>query len=366
LGEPKENFVRQTLSLIATAFLTIGSLAAQGPMGPPDVPIDGATAKRVALGSIDKLNAAYVFPEVADKMGAAIRERAAKNEYDSITSSRALCEKLTRDLQAVSHDKHIRVVYSNDGFQRQGPPSAEDRERNRKQAAFNNFGVEKVERLPGNIGYLDFRGFMQASLAQDTIAAAMNVLAHTDALIVDLRQNGGGDPETVAFMTSYLYGSKPVHLNDLYFRPANQTTEWWTKADVPGKRFGPDKPVYILTSRRTFSAAEEFTYNLKALKRATIVGENTGGGAHPGGVQSIDEHFGIFVPSGRAINPITKKNWEGDGVQPDVETQAPKALKTAHILALKGIIEKMTDEERKKRFIAVQRDLEKELADLSK
>jgi len=358
--------VRTSLFLTAAAFLTLGNLTAQGPMGPPDFPIDGATARQVALGTIDKLNASYIFPEVAEKMGAAIRERANKKEYDTITSSRALCDKLTADLQAVSHDKHIRVVSSKDPFPQRQAPSEEDRERNRKQMAFNNFGVEKIERLAGNVGYLDFRGFVPANAASDTIAAAMNVLAHTDALIIDLRQNGGGDPETVAFLTSYLYGPTPVHLNDLYFRPADKTTEWWTRKDVPGKRFGPDKPVYVLTSRRTFSAAEEFTYNLKCLKRATIVGENTGGGAHPGGVERINEHFGIFVPSGRAINPITKKNWEGEGVQPDVETQAPKALKTAHILALRTIIEKTPDQERKQRFAAAVKDLEKELADLSK
>ncbi len=352
--------------VLAVIILASAAIAAfgQGPLGPPDFPIPAGTGSRIALGAVERLNANYIFPETAKKMEDAIRSRNANHEYDGFTASRALCEKLTADLQAVSHDKHIRVISSKDPLPKPRAPTEQDRERNRRQMAFNNFGVEKVERLPGNIGYLDFRGFMPADAASPTIAAAMNVLAHTDALIIDLRRNGGGDPETVAFLTSYLYGPKPVHLNDLYFRPADQTTEWWTKAEVPGVRFGPDKPVYILTARFTFSAAEEFTYNLKSLKRATIVGENTGGGAHPGGVENIDDHFGLFVPSGRAINPITKKNWEGEGVQPDVETQAPKALKTAHILALRGIIAKAQNADVKQRFEIVLKDLEKDLADL--
>ena len=225
--------------------------------------------------------------------------------------------------------------------------------------AFNNYGFEKVERLAGNIGYLDLRGFMPAALARDTGAAAMNLLANSEALIFDLRNNGGGDPEMVAFLTSYLYGPTPVHLNDLYFRPADRTTEFWTLKEVPGRRM-PDKDVYIVTSHRTFSAAEEFTYNLKNLKRATIVGENTGG-AHPGGPQKVNDHFAVWVPTGRAINPISKKDWEGDGVQPDVEVPAEKALKTAHLLALKKVTERTTDPMLKQRFERIAGDLAREL-----
>jgi C-terminal processing protease CtpA/Prc len=140
----------------------------------------------------------------------------------------------------------------------------------------------------------------------------------------------------VALISSYLFGPDPVHLNDLYFRPDDSTHQWWTLPHVPGQRY-EGKPVYILTSKRTFSAAEEFAYNLKSLKRATIVGETTGGGAHPGGTRRINDHFAVFVPSGRAINPITKTNWEGTGVTPDLPVAADLALKTAHLAALKTI-----------------------------
>src|SRR5262249_36093703 len=186
----------------------------------------------------------------------------------------------------------------------------------------SNCGFEKIERLPGNVGYLEFRQFAPPGICADTASAAMNFLANADAVIIDLRRNGGGDPAMVALISSYLFDAEPVHLNDLYFRPDNSTRQWWTLPYVPGKRLGSKKDVFVLTSKRTFSAAEEFTYNLKSLNRATIVGETTGGGAHPGGSRRINDHFAIWVPSGRAINPITKTNWEGTGVTPDIDVPA--------------------------------------------
>jgi C-terminal processing protease CtpA/Prc len=215
---------------------------------------------------------------------------------------------------------------------------AERREQMRSRMAAGNFGFEKLERLEGNVGYIDLRGFAPAEMAGESAAAAMNFLTNTDALIIDLRKNGGGDPSMVALLCSYLFSPEPVHLNDLYFRPDDSTHQWWTFPYVPGKRY-EDKPVYLLTSQRTFSAEEEFTYNLKNLKRVTIVGETTGGGAHPGGGRPLDDHFGMFVPTGRAINPITKTNWEGTGVPPDVAVPADAALKTAHLAALRKIAE---------------------------
>jgi C-terminal processing protease CtpA/Prc len=210
-----------------------------------------------------------------------------------------------------------------------------------------NYGFEKIERLPGNIGYIDLRGFQDPETGLETVAAAMNFVNNTDALIFDLRQNGGGDPGMVALICSYLFGEKPVHLNTFYNRKKDSTEEFWTKASVAGKRYG-DKDIYVLTSNKTFSAAEEFSYNLKNLKRATIIGETTGGGAHPGGMFRINDHFSAFVPDGRAINPITKTNWEGTGVEPDVKVLKELALKTAHALALNKIAEKTPDEQRKK------------------
>jgi C-terminal processing protease CtpA/Prc len=216
--------------------------------------------------------------------------------------------------------------------------------------------------------------FQPAELAGDTAAAAMNFLTNTDALIIDIRANGGGAPSMVALVSSYLFGGEPVHLNDLYFRPEDTTHQWWTLPHVPGKRY-QDKPVYVLTSKRTFSAAEEFAYNLKSLKRATIVGETTGGGAHPGGMHRLNEHFLVFVPSGRAINPLTKSNWEGTGVAPDLPVAAAQALKTAHLAALKKVAEglaarsgeaKQADPMRLDQIRKTIGQIERELADSQK
>jgi C-terminal processing protease CtpA/Prc len=190
--------------------------------------------------------------------------------------------------------------------------------------------------MEGNIGYLDLRGFVDTRFGGETAVAAMNFLANASALIIDLRNNGGGSPSMIQLITSYLYSGEPVHLNNFYYRPANENTQTWTLPHVQGKR-RPDIPVYVLTSSRTFSAAEEFTYNLKNLKRATIIGETTGGGAHPGGTMPATERFTVWVPTGRAINPITNTNWEGTGVKPDIEVKADEALFIAHLKALEGL-----------------------------
>jgi len=306
----------------------------QAPTGDGDLPVTASERTAIIESALKKLNASYVFPDVAQRMTEAVRARMARKEYDAITSGRTLASTLADHLRDVSHDKHLRVLFSFDPFpQGQGG----NPELAKLQSEFNNFGFARVERLPGNVGYLDLRGFSNDPEVRDIAAGAMNVLANTRALIVDLRQNGGGSPFTVAFLSSYLFGPEKVHLNDLYWRVQNRTDSFYTEAEVPGRRFGPDKPVYVLTSNRTFSAAEEFTYNLQSLKRATIVGETTGGGAHPGGPQRITEHFAIWIPTGRAINPVTKKNWEGTGVVPDVPVAVPLALKTAYLLALKRI-----------------------------
>lgn len=202
---------------------------------------------------------------------------------------------------------------------------------------------------------------MNADMAEETAAAAMTFLAGTEALLIDLRNNGGGEPEMVALLSSYLF-DKPVHLNDIYSRTENKTQEYWTRAGVAGKRYGESKDVYVLTSRRTFSAAEEFTYNLKNLKRATIVGETTGGGAHPVMPVRLHDHFRIMAPFARAINPITKTNWEGTGVKPDIETPASQALQTAHVAALKSVLAKTTEpqerEQLQQALAIVQREIE--------
>jgi len=348
--------------LLATSVVAIGYAQPEQ----PDLTIDAATRTQVIDGILKRLNDSYVFPDVAKKMEQSIRERVAKKEYDQVTSAKQFATTLTNDLQAVSHDKHLRVRYSNEAIPERGPrrePTAEEREQRKRNLTWLNHGFGKVERLPGNIGYLEFFNFADEELGADTVAAAMNFVNGTDALIIDMRKNGGGNPAMVALVCSYLFGPEPVHLNDLYWREGNQTEEFWTKKEVAGKRY-LNKDVYVLTSKRTFSGAEEFSYNLKNLKRATIIGETTGGGAHPGGGFRINEHFGMFVPTGRAISPITKTNWEGTGVTPDVSVPADQALVVARLMALKKSLTTAPNPDFKADIEEEIQKLEKELAAL--
>jgi C-terminal processing protease CtpA/Prc len=210
-------------------------------------------------------------------------------------------------------------------------PSPEDQARERKFLDGINCGFVRAEQLPGNVGYIKFNMFADTDMCAATASAAMTFVAGTRALIIDVRENGGGSPGMVAFVSSYLFDRR-THLNDLWTRRTGETKEFWTSDSVSGRRFGGTKPIYVLTSARTFSGAEEFTYNLKNLKRAIIVGETTGGGAHPVSGHRIDEHFMIGVPFARAINPITHTNWEGVGVKPDIIVPAHDALETAQAL----------------------------------
>jgi retinol-binding protein 3 len=298
-----------------------------------DFKIEAAERQRAIDGAAAMLNEFYVYPETAKKMEEAIRARQKAGAYDSIANGDAFAEKLTADLREISHDKHLGVSFSPAVLPKSPPSGGADDAAMRRQMERANCGFEKAERLPPNIGYLKFNMFARPDICGPTASAAMNFLANVDALIVDLRENGGGDPKMVAYVSSYLFDER-THLNDLYNRKENKTEEFWTSTDVSGKRLG-GKPVFILTSKRTFSGAEEFTYNLKNLKRATIVGETTGGGAHPVSGHRIDDHFMIGVPFARAINPISKTNWEGTGVEPDVKVSAAEALEVAKKLAAK-------------------------------
>ncbi len=286
--------------------------------------LDAPIRNRVIDGALSKLDEYYVFPDTAKKMSAAIRDHQQRGEYDAVTDSTAFADLLTNHLRAVSHDKHLRVRYNASPLPGEGPGG-------RGQLEQMNCGFEKAQRLDGNIGYLKFNIFASPDFCRDIAISAMNSLAGSDAIIFDLRSNGGGDPAMVALISTYLFAER-THLNDIYNRADDHTEEFWTLRDVPGKRF-VGAPVYVLTSQRTFSGAEEFTYNLKNLKRATIVGETTGGGAHPVSGHRLDHQFTIYVPFARAINPITKTNWEGTGVTPDISVPASDALPTAENLA---------------------------------
>lgn len=286
-------------------------------------------AKEQAINSISELlQKNYVFEDVGIECADFIKSNFKDGKYNSIRSYEDFAEQLTKDLQTISKDKHMRVrlAPAGPGPEQAGNPEIQRIERRIKMKESNK-GFRKVEILDGNIGYIDMRGFVNYNFAKETGAAAMEFVQNSDALIFDMRKNGGGDPAMVQFICSYLFDKK-THLNSLYYRQTDETTEFWTLDNIPGKKM-PAIPVFVLTSDYTFSGGEEFCYNLKTRKRATLIGETTGGGANPGGMFPVNAKLGIFIPTGRAINPVTGTNWEGVGVEPDIKVNADEAFDVA-------------------------------------
>lgn len=305
------------------------------------------------------MNRQYVFPDLAKKAETDVRAKMSTRAYDALTDGKAFAAQLTADLQSVCHDAHLRVRYS-EGIlpvrKDADRPSPEEIARDRRFVRTVNAGFEKVERLAGNIGYIRLENFHDPEAAKEPMRAAMDFVARTDALILDLRTNGGGDPETVRLLCSHFF-EKPTHINSLYWRPNDSVTDYKTSAKSLGKKY-LGREIYVLVSKRTGSGAEECAYDLQTQKRATIVGESTWGGANPGHVVRLNDHFAAFVPTGRAINPITKTNWEGTGVSPDVKVAPADALKTAQTMAIERLLAKATDEEEKKRLEGALRSVQ--------
>ena len=314
-----------------------------------DAQLSAAERAEFVESAAARLSAEYIDPELAIKMAQSIRTRARQGDYVGIGNGQTYADRLTADLRAVSHDQHLWVGYQPDGARDEPAdgPSRQEMDRWREAVARDNFSFDKVERKDGNIGYLKFRVFAYPYLAADTATAAMSFLAHTDALIVDLRDNLGGDPAMVAYMLSYLF-DQPTRLNDIYTRNGDSLRQYWTLPQVPGQVFGGRKPVFVLTSRATFSGAEDYAYALQQLKRAKIVGENSGGGAHPSRAFKITEHLLISIPYARSISPISGGNWEGTGVIPDMPVPAQQALDVAYKAALSALIEQTGDAGRKR------------------
>jgi len=344
--------------LLLLFFITRASLPAfsqENKAKAEDITLTAKMKSTVVKRVSSLLNANYIFPETAKKMEEHLNAQLNEGKYDRINDKNEFARALTNDLRSISKDKHIRVSYDPEAVKRiraGNSSSKEEQEKARKaqieRERQRNFGFRRLEILEGNIGYLDLTGFSGLDQAAETITAAMNFLANSNAVIIDLRNNGGGSPFTIQIISSYFL-EEYTHLNSFEWRGDDIIKQFWTLRYVPGKKMD-DTDLYILTSSRTFSAAEEFTYNLKNLKRATIVGETTGGGAHPGGSRIVNDYFLVWVPSGRAINPITKTNWEGTGIEPHVLVPRDKALDKAHQTALEKLREKAEDEENKQRL----------------
>jgi hypothetical protein len=338
--------------IVVCLFINAVDVHGQQGIPPPDKKID-ARMQAVIIDSVTQaLNEVYVFPDVAKKMEKYLRSQYKKNAYQNITSLREFTQKLTQDLQDISHDKHLRVMFASDELfaQYQGDTlTDEGKRRELEERRWDNFCFKEVKILEGNVGYVDFRCFSEALEAGPTAIAAMNFLANTDAIIFDLRQNGGGSPSMIQLILSYFF-PVPVLINTFYIRKTDSTEQFWTQACVQGPRM-TNTDLYVLTSSNTFSGAEEFTYDLKNMKRATIIGDTTGGGAHPVDLKGFRNlNVGMSLPFGRAVNPVTGTNWEGVGVAPDIVVPQEQALDVAHLEALKKLEQKTDDSDRKARL----------------
>ena len=341
----------------------------------PPVPAQPASADSPAIGAPERnavvtalgkeLRENYVFPEVAEKLAKALASKAAKGGYRTANTGAVFAQALTQDLRATGEDAHFRVKFAPDFQPRPGqdtPPTAEQVAEGRLQAASFGFGIERVQRLPGKVGYLKIDGFGLLEFVAPAYSAALSLLTGTQALIVDLRQNRGGEPDSVVYLLSHFFaeGDKR-HLNDIYQRRTNTTCQYWTDASV-GPRYS--QPIYLLISPQTYSGAEECAYDLQAQKRATLVGETTGGAANPGEYVPLSKGFIAFIPTGRPINPVTRKNWERVGVKPDIAVPANNALKAAYTAILQGFIQQGADPHEREELSGALESIDSVVADL--
>jgi Peptidase family S41/N-terminal domain of Peptidase_S41 in eukaryotic IRBP len=280
----------------------------------------------------------YVFPEVAAAVSGVLAKGLAEGRYPA--DARALAAAVTADLQSVNGDKHLRLVYHDEALEERTPgDDAEERAMFTSWADQTCGGVACVQRLAGNVGYLELRPILfPAAMCGELVTAAMSVLAATDALLIDLHQCRGGEPGMAVFLASYLWDDDPAQLTGLRDRKDNLLRQAWTLPYVPGRRFGRTKPVYVLTSATTFSGGEQLSYDLQQLGRATIVGERTRGGAHAREGFVVHPHLEATISVAESVNPVTGGNWEGTGVTPDIETTADRARDTAHARALQDVI----------------------------
>ena len=306
------------------------------PERPVGFKLDAAERKRVIDAAVVILKEHYIARQNAQKMADALLAHEKNGDDNAVTDGEVFAALLTRQMRDVSSDRHLTLEYSQDPLPEH--PSAETPEALAHYTSTmkqQNCTFEKVEILSHNIGYLKLNSFPDLFVCKPTIAAAMTSLNHADAIIFDLRDNRGGQPDTVMLIASYLFD----HPEYMYNPRENTTERSWTRSPVPGNTLA-DKPAYILTSSVTFSAAEHFSYDLKMLKRATLVGETTGGGAHSGVWHRIDDHFGMGVPETKAINPFSDVDWAEIGVEPDVKVKAADALMTAEKLAQRKLQKK--------------------------
>jgi len=343
---------RHFSALIVAMFLSSFLLGVQEVAKKPVV-LSKKEKQQVVKKIIVLLKADYVLPDKADQIGQHLKKWLKKKSLKSIKNPQAFAKAVTEEMQSVYRDLHLRVrVRRPRQIQSPKEDPLQDSYLQRLNRKRGNLGFRTVKVLDGNVGYLDFRYFGSPQEGKRVVASAMAFLENTDAMIIDMRKNEGGSPAMVQLVCSYFL-EKKILLNSIYWRRGDYTQEFWTLDKIDGKR-RPYVPLFVLTSKRTFSGAEEFSYNMLTQKRATLVGEVTGGGANPGGGQFLNDRFSIFIPTGRAINPITKTNWEGTGVKPHIMVDKDKAFDKALEAA-----EKAAEEFRDKKIARAKMKLKK-------
>ncbi|MGW7643041.1 S41 family peptidase [Streptomyces bobili] len=273
----------------------------------------------------------YVFPEIAEQLTGLLRRRLTEGAYD-VDDTEELARLVTTDLQSVNGDRHLRLKHHAAPVSTKRGAATLDAMRRDFDTSLG--GAPRVQLLDGGVVVVELAPMLfPLEWAAEPLSAALTLASRAQALIVDLRANRGGDPDTVAFVCSYLLDER-THLNTMHWRDGERSEQSWSLPYVPGARFGGSKPLYVLTSDSTFSAAEELAYDLQQLGRAAVVGEPTRGGAHPCQGWTLHPHLEVTVPVGRAINPVSGTNWEGTGVRPDIPCTAADSLDHAHALAL--------------------------------
>jgi hypothetical protein len=278
----------------------------------------------------------YFDAEVAARVSSSLQKQLSAGRYADIETSEALAEALTRNLYALTSDKHLAVNFlPSDALQPQKEPLATDDSR-AVRGRRSNFGVQRVEILAGNVGYFNLTAFYRPEEARDAIAAAFETLRHADALIIDMRSNGGGSPGTVALVISYLFDAPGLPLFEVVPR-SGEGDQYSTETPALAER-NETRPVYVLTAEQTFSGGEGFAFLLQERRRAVIVGETTAGAANPGRPYPVNARFEVVVPNGMIRTAVSGKNWEGVGVVPDVKVSASEAFKIAHIRALRELV----------------------------
>lgn len=313
------------------------------------------------------INEFYVFPDVAKSTSSHLLKQWEENYYDVFADTESFAEALTTSVQSINHDKHMRVLLVPPYVATVNTPEKvlEERLERNIRLRESNAGFNTVEMLEGNVGYLDLRSFAGMDEGKDITDAYMKLLSQSDAIIIDLRKNSGGSPAMVQYLCSYFF-NQHILLNTLYFRRGDELHEFWTLETVGGTKM-PDVPLYVLTSEKTFSGAEEFSYNMQTQKRATLIGQTTGGGANPGQSMNLNEKLRVIMPMGMAINPVTNTNWEGTGVIPDIPSSAEESFGHAHLLAKNAaeVYRNETRERKTKIYLGLYRHLNQDTPDLS-